>query len=767
MVQASPPQRSASSSSEFPRRRIKKKRTEYSSSAEAINKLQRAQSIENQLIVALDSLQQAIALDRSMAPSHVAGLLFPSIRECNSALATFGDSGELLRALRLFMKMRKAALLEKHFLNKGARSWPVPSPTLVTYSTIMSRANRMGKPRVALRMWNLMLKTPEFVYSRDRKFSPALLRSNEIVPDIKAANILMNSYAKLADVDAAQDLLNQMRLGNGTDVPRLEPNLVTYNTVLDACHKAGDLDAALGTMEQLERSGLQPDAWSYTSLIATVARKPSAASGVNDPSLAFSFLDEMTERNIEPNGMTYSALIDACGRCRRGDLALQGLRIMLRQKASVQQYLITGKNNKDSSIRSNYKGKPENYSLSNEVGAWTAAINALGKEGRIEAAMRLFFSMPNFGVQPNTVTCGCLTDSLLKHGRAAETLRVLRYMEQNGIVPSEVMYTSLITSAGTLARQEKNSHELLTKSSVREVNTGKANTKTNSNIPPMCSAIEVYTSLMKSLVEEEKSSSSSDSQEAKAHALMKVFLVFQEMKEAGAQPDLACYNAMLRACARAGDISRAQSVLRQLESDALEPNDTSWRQLIRAAGNAKRCDIVISTWKMAMSYSHDIKGRLGGSSSQMRSSFWVPSIETFSAMISALLRNADNPNLSALERRRVYQWIVVMYQRVLSGNKDDQLGMHRVDLTELFEDSRAMLLILQAIVSMDELTPTDGSNPNAWSEKAQLRQLATHILELESLSGITEKQRLKRSLYRCYMIAQSWAEDTSYTDLRP
>ena len=93
------------------------------------------------------------------------------------------------------------------------------------------------------------------------------------------------------------------------------------------------------TSHREQRQNLSPDAWSYTSLIATVARNPSRASGVNDPSLAFELLEDMKARKIRPNGMTYSALIDVCGRCKRADMALQGLRIMLRQKAEDQEYL--------------------------------------------------------------------------------------------------------------------------------------------------------------------------------------------------------------------------------------------------------------------------------------------------------------------------------------------------------------------------------------------------------------------------------------------
>jgi pentatricopeptide repeat protein len=799
MVQSVPPRNLLSSSApyELPRKRpprIRKARVatfskDKGSPAGADNniiatKLQKALKVESQLTLALESLQTAAheknplsSVTRQstddIASSTVSGLLFPSVRECNAALATFGDGEELLRALRLFMRMRKAALLAKHLQDQVGCIWPVPAPTLVTYSTIMSRANRMGKPRVALRMWKLLQNSPEFVHGR-ATFStstPSRLFSNTIVPDIKAGNILMNSYAKLADIASCRNLLQQMIYGNGTDVPRMTPNLVTHNTLLDACHKAEDLDAALDAKAQLEEFGLTPDAWTYTSLIATVARKPSAASGVNDPTLAFTLLEEMVARDIRPNGMTYSALIDACGRCGRCDLALKGLRIMLRQKAQEQEALVKN----DSTVqKTNYKGNPKNYTLSNEVGAWTAAINACGKAGRLDAAIRLFYSMPNFGVKPNTVTCGCLTDSLLKHGRTAETLKVLRYMDENGIAPSEVMYTSLMSSAENLVQLERtNGQQPMTAATPStDSNRNSFSSRTlRTHASATCGAIEVYTELMKSLMEDRlrvsndnlgrqtNQQNKADNQDTNAHLLMKVFLVFQEMKDVGAQPDLACYNALLRACARAGDVTRAQSVLKQLQDDSLEPNDTSWRQLIRAAGNARRCDLVISTWKMAMDYSYDINSHLGSDHSQIRCSQWMPSIETFGTLVSALLRRASDPSLNPFEKRLLYQRIVSMYESVLSGNRDKVLGLHRVDASQLVENQRAMLLILQAVVFLEELTPLDGSvDPNALDEKRKLRDIATRTVQVDALHDISKKQRLSRNAFRSLRIAQTWAE---------
>jgi pentatricopeptide repeat protein len=619
----------------------------------------RAQDVEVRMLKTLEAMQNLVNHDGEKDSLELPPL-FPSVRECNEALATFGDF-DFLRALRLFVKMRKAASLAHPCKTQKHMAWNVPAPTLVTYSTLMSRAVHVGRPNVALRLWSLMKLQPEF-FSNPRD----TIATTVLVPDVKAANILMNAHAKLANVDEAFDLMRQMKYGNGTDVPATRPNIVTFNTLLHACQKAGDLDAALQAKAQLDESGIVPDARTFTSLIATVARKASHASGRNDPSPAFGFLNEMKSRNIRPNGMTYSALIDACGRCRRPDLALQGLRIMLRQKAAERGEGL----------------------LPNEVGAWTAAIDACGKAGRIQTARRLFGFMIRFGVRPNTITCGCLTDCLLKNGRTAETLEVLRYMKSQGIVPSEVMYTSLMTSAEKLVKIEN-------QTPLDEDTPENDSTK----------AIEVYTELMRSLMKP-KYGTDSDS------LLVKVFLVFQEMKAVGATPDLACYNALLRACARAGDFNMGKDVLQRIRNDGLHPNDTSWRELIRAAAKTRQSNLAESIWSTACEYRGD----------DDEPASWQPSPESFGALASAYLIHASFTE-NVEEKKQLYKKVITMYQDVAIGTQDRRL--HLIDRDSLQENPRSMLLVLQAIVGLADLT----DNPKI------LRDLAASIVQLDCFAS--------------------------------
>ncbi|KAL7554609.1 hypothetical protein ACHAWF_018103 [Thalassiosira exigua] len=455
-------------------------------------KMKEAQLVEKLLFDAVRKMSRG---KHSVVPPSK---LFPSVRKCNAALATFGDAGEFRRALKLFAQMKRSASLFSMFSTVHGETYqssdgtgdqsdnhPVlqsidlvlepPKPTLVTYSTLMSRAVSLGKPRVALRLWNLMRNQPNF-YSqlvsrmnrkkRDGRTTKRRMDQRElkrleqeydaILPDVICCNTLMNAHAKLGDHATARSILDAMigeppRAGarpHHEGIPPTDPTVVSYNTLADACKVAGELGAALEVPELMVRravatgdASLLPDEKTYTILISTVARKRKdgrgardvRSGGERDPDMAFALLNRMINEGITPNGVTYCALIDVCSRCRRNDLALNGLRIMLKQKSKA-------------SLASRKKNVPMYHQqvLFNEVGAWTAAINACGKTGRIDTATRLFRTMQKFGVKPNAVTCGCLSDCLLKANpiRITETLEVLQYMKNEGLVPGEVMYTA-------------------------------------------------------------------------------------------------------------------------------------------------------------------------------------------------------------------------------------------------------------------------------------------------------------------------------------
>jgi pentatricopeptide repeat protein len=671
--------------------------------------------------------------------------LFPRIRDCNAALAAFGDSGDLLRALRLYFKMRKASMLHQRHKQSTASNlllpMIVPTPTLVTYSTIMSRAISLGKPKVALRVWKIMRSQLEFFTSAQArqqldKDEDGQQINDVIVPDVKAANILMNCHAKLGDIDAAEDLMRQMLSAQGgSDVPCMQPNLVTFNTLLDACHKTGELDRALYWKDKLEDASrgnryLQPDARTYTSLIATVARKAGqTSSGAHDPSLAFRLIKEMKDRHgLQPNGMTYSALIDVCGRCHRSDLALQALRLMLDDQKKQSQQTRSKKTSLDTSA----------------VGAWTSTINACGKAGRIDTAMKLFFeSMPKFGVQPNTVTCGCLIDSLLRHGRTTETLKVLKYMKSNDIPFNEIMYTSLMTYASRLSGMEKSK------------------------------AVHIYSEVMATVIRNTKVSNAFGSRKSGLHneQLFQVSLVFQEMKASGIQPDLATYNVLLRSIANAGDVSRALEVLKEIQdTEDLEPSGQTWSEIIQTAGKAKRSDIVLSTWKEMLAGLENSQSRsvLPGTQ-QAKTTPIHRKTNLRTSVLQSLLKSLlicawDLRESDIHSSFNLYKLVIKCYEGIV--NRSDYLGMNYLSPEEVMENPHVMALFVQGIVNMESLLRSykqghDEEPTKRLLECTRLRRLGISMVTKPSLDLFSLPHALKKNqhLVRALKTCNDWKED--------
>jgi len=758
---------------------------------------------------------------------------FPTVRECNEAMACFGDAGDLLRSLRMFGRMRKLQYLRDNVLlrcsdenaQRSLSSLQLPVPSLVTYSTLMSRAVKLNKPRVALRLWNLMMTTTTSYSSGDTITTTTTTQdeavTTTIVPDVKAANILMNCYAKLGDVTRAKQLLHEMKTGTTLDgsPPMLQarrahqlqqqqqqqqqqstspgftitPNAITINTLLNACQNAKDLDSAMQAKSEFDALWIRPDATSYTTLIATVARGPSQWSGQSDPSLAFELLKEMQEQyGITPNGMTYSALIDVCGRCRRSDLALQGLRIMLRQKSQQQQERELWLHHQG---RSTTTATP--YTLPNEVGAWTAAIDACGKAGRIETATKLFYAMSsNFGCEPNTVTCGCLTDCLLRAGRTAETLEILRYMKTKDLEPTEVMYTSLMTRADRLVQMEQSSIDSTTSSTSAQHEDDPMGSDETSGTK----AIEVYTELMRSLVDKRPLRGGNNGKSSKSKAsgvpttssatkddhnsavLMQVFLVFQQMKVSGATPDTACYNALLRACARAGDYHRAMEVMKELQSEQVlhdgdGPNDTSWRELLRVASHMSRSDLALKIWNEGLTY-HDSNeqhaeesnssGKSSPSVNHARMNRWIPSASSFAEFIHAFLKESKTvPSEKGEQKRRVLlEAIIEHYQSALrsenAGDDDSETNiMSLVDKDQLVDNERAMLLVLQTVVSLHDIYNVGSGSRSLTAtttklikRRQEMEEMAQSIVSLESLRDIRSK-RLDWSSFQALERAES------------
>ncbi|CAD6339957.1 unnamed protein product [Miscanthus lutarioriparius] len=127
---------------------------------------------------------------------------------------------------------------------------------------------------------------------------------------VQVFNAMMGVYARSGRFDDARQLLDTMH-DRGID-----PDLVSFNTLINARSKAGCLAAgvALDLLSEVRQSGLRPDVITYNTLISAC----SQSSNLED---AVTVFEEMIASECRPDLWTYNAMVSVHGRCGKAEEA--------------------------------------------------------------------------------------------------------------------------------------------------------------------------------------------------------------------------------------------------------------------------------------------------------------------------------------------------------------------------------------------------------------------------------------------------------------
>merc|ERR1719183_1663150 len=95
----------------------------------------------------------------------------------------------------------------------------------------------------------------------------------------------------------------------------VEPDIITYSTIIKGYCLAGDVDRAFQIFEEMKAEGKNvPDEITYNSILDGCARAHRSTD-------ALRILDEMKATGIQPSNYTLSCLVKVLGHARRLDHA--------------------------------------------------------------------------------------------------------------------------------------------------------------------------------------------------------------------------------------------------------------------------------------------------------------------------------------------------------------------------------------------------------------------------------------------------------------
>ncbi|KAK3262832.1 hypothetical protein CYMTET_28338, partial [Cymbomonas tetramitiformis] len=189
----------------------------------------------------------------------------------------------------------------------------------------------------------------------------------------------------------------------------VEPNVITYNSLISACEKGGQWEKALEVFAGMKKAGVEPNVITYSSLI-------SACEKGGQWEKALEVFAGMKKAGVEPDVITYNSLISACEKGGQWEKALEVFAGM--KKAGVEPDVIT----------------------------YSSLISACEKGGQWEKALEVFAGMKKAGVEPDVITYSSLISACEKGGQWEKALEVFAGMKKAGVEPDVITCNVLLNA---------------------------------------------------------------------------------------------------------------------------------------------------------------------------------------------------------------------------------------------------------------------------------------------------------------------------------
>jgi pentatricopeptide repeat protein len=219
-------------------------------------------------------------------------------------------------------------------------------------------------------------------------------------------NALLDMYAKSGDLE------------NASRVVSIDPggwNVVSATSLIDGYVEAGRIEEALETYTELGRQGVEPNEFTFASMIKGCAMQDLLEQGAQ-------LHAQVLKTNLISDSFVGSTLVYMYGNCGLISLSLQ---------------------------------------LFNEIGyrteiAWNAVINVYAQHGHGWGAIQAFDRMTSSGIRPNHITFVCLLTACSHAGLVDEGLGYFHSMKDaHGIEPKAEHYSCIIDMYGRAGRLDE------------------------------------------------------------------------------------------------------------------------------------------------------------------------------------------------------------------------------------------------------------------------------------------------------------------------
>merc|ERR1719498_963877 len=340
--------------------------------------------------------------------------------------------------------------------------------------------------------------------------------------DVVSYNTLLKAYLKQGQIVKARKLLTEMAESD------IQANQVTYNEMLNALVAVKDRQEMWALVREMNVMGMRPNSVTCSIILKSL----TAHSASEDVRQAMALIDNMHE---EMDEVLFASVVEACVRVGQLDLL----------SSKLQQYASFG-------------------GLAGLTApTYGSMIKAYGRARDTERVRELWNEMRRRHVTPTSITLGCMIDALVSNGlpdEAFDLVREIRDESEYADILNTVIYSTLLKGFAQ-ARQPARVQDVFDEMKHMGIacNTVSYNTMLDAN--------------------------------ARTGKMDRADELFREMQASGVSPDVITYSTLVKGYCQAGDIDQGYRVLNSMVASGVhEPDEILYNSLLDGCAKQHRVD---------------------------------------------------------------------------------------------------------------------------------------------------------------------------------
>lgn len=259
-----------------------------------------------------------------------------------------------------------------------------------------------------------------------------MLKAAKLQPNIVTYNSLMKAYHVANRLDMMlKVLLHMIRRG-------VDPDTITFSILIDAYGSEGKISFAIEFLDVMEMLQVKPNVVTYNTLIKSFALK-------GNESEMEEYLTRMQEEQITPDVVTFTCLLHGFARANNEKKMLQYYNILIdRFKPTVKVFNVllrffAKKSHID--LMEYYYNEMQQHQLEPDSETYTIVVRGYLRVGTIEKAIGCFDRLlSQSDIIPDVKLCNRILAALSKTSRVAKMKTYTAQLQQRGVVLNEETY---------------------------------------------------------------------------------------------------------------------------------------------------------------------------------------------------------------------------------------------------------------------------------------------------------------------------------------